>query len=137
MTETKERVLATQDNLNEYFKMNEGDRAIREILHLLEDNKDDVNTNGMFSATFLHHAILCASLLCLILFVMIIIIHSTRRRSTSSSSSQDSSNREPHNRREDVSNNKVRDTVIVITDETNVDTKLSCDNNCSSSVSSV
>ena len=136
MTETKERVLATQDNLNEYFKMNEGDRAIREILHLLEDNKDDVNTNGMFSATFLHHAILCASLLCLILFVMIIIIHSTRRRSTSSSS-QDSSNRESHNRREDVSNNKVRDTVIVITDETNVDTKLSCDNNCSSSVSSV
>merc|ERR1739841_245481 len=60
-------------------KMSEGDKAIREILHLLEDSSSKMNGDDDGSSsqtrTLLHHAILCASFLCLVLFLAIIVLH--------------------------------------------------------------
>ena len=114
------------------LEMNEGDRAIREILHLLEDTSLDKKSSNA-TQTFLHHAIICASLVCLILFIAIIVMHrkysslsSTASVSPSASSQSSSASSNQHGRR--LGRNETRDTVIVITDDKNVDTELVCDN---------
>merc|ERR1712064_193574 len=110
---------------NELLNMNEGDRAVREILHLLEDSNTKVSTNEDWRRSFLHHAILCASLLCLILFIAIIVIHrkqstSRRRNSTQSSTS---------NQQLQCPESQAKDTVIIITDTNNVDTEVISNDN--------
>ena len=120
----------------DHLEMNEGDRAIREILHLLEDSSLD-KTSANSTKTFLHHAILCASLLCLILFIAIIVMHrkysslsstaSSVSPSSASSSQSSSSSSDQQTRR--LERNVTKDTVIVITDDKNVDTEIVCDNN--------
>ena len=97
-------------------RMSEGDKAIREILHLLEDSsmngEDEIKTK-----TLLQHAILCASFLCLILFLAIIVLHRKYSRlSRLSTTSLENQNHPP------------LDTVIVISDERRVDTVVTCDN---------
>lgn len=121
---------------NEMLNMNEGDRAIREILHLLEDSNTKVISNQDWRKSFLHHAILCASLLCLILFIAIIVIH--RKHSSSSrrnpTSTLTSSLQEQQLQCPDI---HPKDTVIVITDTNNVDTEVVSNDNdayCSSQV---
>merc|ERR1712029_50371 len=89
------------------LEMNEGDRAIREILHLLEDSSLEKISKTNSTQTFLHHAILCASFLCLILFIAIIVMHrkysslSTTAASVSpaASSTQSSSSSSDHQSR--------------------------------------
>ena len=109
-----------QERLRE--KMSEGDRAIREILHLLEDssklNEDDGGQDK--TRTLLHHAILCASFLCLVLFLAIIVLHRkysrlSRMSSTTTPLPGTGSSQHP------------MDTVIVISDERRTETEMSCD----------
>ena len=109
-----------QERLRE--KMSEGDRAIREILHLLEDssklNEDDGGQDK--TRTILHHAILCASFLCLVLFLAIIVLHRkysrlSRMSSTTAPLPGTGSSQNP------------MDTVIVIDDERRTETEMSCD----------
>merc|ERR1712179_695282 len=97
-------------------KMSEGDKAIREILHLLEDssskmNGDDDGSNSS-TRTLLHHAILCASFLCLVLFLAIIVLH---RKYSRLSRMPPSSRTSPPSPRPDRQNQIMpMDTVIVI-----------------------
>merc|ERR1712079_59729 len=98
-------------------RMSEGDKAIREILHLLEDSSRMNGEDESKTKTLLHHAILCASFLCLILFLAIIVLHRKYSRlsrlSTTSLENQ---------------NHQSLDTVIVISDERRVGTAVTCDN---------
>merc|ERR1711885_36051 len=108
-----------QERLRE--KMSEGDRAIREILHLLEDssklNEDDGDQDK--TRTLLHHAILCASFLCLVLFLAIIVLH----RKYSRLSRRPSSSPQPGTQ----NSHQAMDTVIVISDERRTETEITCD----------
>ena len=65
---------------NDFLETNEGDKAIREILHLLEEREETYQSAGEESGTSLHHflqhAILCASILCVILIIAIFLVHS-------------------------------------------------------------
>ena len=98
-------------------RMSEGDKAIREILHLLEDSSRMNGEDESKTKTLLHHAILCASFLCLILFLAIIVLHRKYSRlSRLSTTSLENQNHQP------------LDTVIVISDERRVDTVVTCDN---------
>ena len=99
------------------WEMREGDKAIREILHLLETESSSTAT----TATTLHHAILCASLLCLLLLAAIVIVHRKYLR-TSSASSSPSTTSTPAG-----SAGGHRDTVITINDEDNVNIDIVCD----------
>ena len=96
------------------WEMKEGDKAIREILHLLESE----SSGQASTATTLHHAILCASLLCLLLLAAIVIVHRKylRTSSASSTASTPAGSAGGH-----------RDTVITINDEDNVNTDIVCD----------
>ena len=101
-------------------KMSDGDRAIREILHLLEDsskmNEDDGSSSS--TRTLLHHAILCASFLCLVLFLAIIVLH----RKYSRLSRRPSPSPHPGTQ----NSHQAMDTVIVISDE-RTETEITCD----------
>ena len=114
-----------QERLRE--KMSEGDKAIREILHLLEDSSSKMNgdDNGSSSSTrtLLHHAILCASFLCLVLFLAIIVLHRKYSRLSRMSPSRTSPSPRPD------SQNQIMpmDTVIVINDERRIETEITCD----------
>ena len=99
------------------WEMKEGDKAIREILHLLE-----TESSGQAStATTLHHAILCASLLCLLLLAAIVIVHRKYLRTSSASSSPTTASTPAG------SAGGHRDTVITINDEDNVNIDIVCD----------
>ena len=102
------------------FNMNNGDRAIREILHLLED-KTDFEPGDNPTQKFLRHAIVCASLLCLVLFITIIIVH--RKYSRLSGPDRSAGSAAVTSSRQE----NTKDTVIVITDDDNVDTEIVCD----------
>ena len=69
---------------NEFFKTNEGDKAIREILHLLEE-KDQTYLGPVgerpLTDRYLQSAILCASLLAIILILAILVVHRKHTRS--------------------------------------------------------
>merc|ERR1711993_193602 len=69
---------------NEFFKTNEGDKAIREILHLLEE-KDQTYLGKVgerpVTDQYLQSAILCASLLAIILILAILVVHRKHTRS--------------------------------------------------------
>ena len=112
-----------QERLRE--RMSEGDRAIREILHLLEDSSKMNGEDGSSSTrTLLHHAILCASFLCLVLFLAIIVLH----RKYSRLSRMSPSRRSPPSPRPDSQNQIMpMDTVIVINDERRIETEITCD----------
>ena len=109
-------------------KMSEGDKAIREILHLLEDSSSKMNGDDGSSSqtrTLLHHAILCASFLCLVLFLAIIVLHRKYSRLTRMSPSSRTS---PPSPRPDSQNQTMpMDTVIVINDERRIETEITCD----------
>ena len=111
--------LETASDTQQQFNMNRGDRAIREILHLLED-KTDFEPGDNPTQKFLRHAIVCASLLCLVLFITIIIVH---RKYSRLSGLRSSRSAVTTSRQENT-----KDTVIVITDDNNVDTEIVCDN---------
>ena len=69
---------------NEFFKTNEGDKAIREILHLLEEKDQTyLGPEGERPVTdqYLQSAILCASLLAIILILAILVVHRKHTRS--------------------------------------------------------
>ena len=106
---------------NQFLKTNQGDKAIREILHLLEDRDRTHERTGAENQVqhYLQHAILCASILCFILIIAILLVH------------------RKHSRRVQAQNNDMRaarDTVIVINeDDTNT---IICDNSASSTASS-
>ena len=104
-------------------KMSEGDKAIREILHLLEDSSSkmsgDDDGSSSQTRTLLHHAILCASFLCLVLFLAIIVLH--RKYSRLSRMSSPSPNPDSQNQILPM------DTVIVINDERRTETEITCD----------
>ena len=108
-------------------KMSEGDKAIREILHLLEDSSSKMNGDDDGSSsqtkTLLHHAILCASFLCLVLFLAIIVLHRKYSRLSRLSPSRTSPSPIPD------SQNQIMpmDTVIVINDERRIETEITCD----------
>merc|ERR1712029_461699 len=80
-------------------KMSEGDKAIREILHLLEDSSSkmsgDDDGSSSQTRTLLHHAILCASFLCLVLFLAIIVLHRKYSRLSRTSPSRTTSSPSP------------------------------------------
>merc|ERR1712179_614668 len=109
-------------------KMSEGDKAIREILHLLEDSSSKMNgdDNGRSSQTrtLLHHAILCASFVCLVLFLAIIVLHRKYSRLSRMSPSRRTSPSSPI----PDSHNQIMpmDTVIVINDERRIETEITC-----------
>ena len=100
---------------NDFLETNEGDKAIREILHLLEEREETYQSAGEESGTSLHHflqhAILCASILCVILIIAIFLVH------------------RKHSRHPQTNNEvgRARDTVIVVSDVDDTDT-LVCDN---------
>ena len=99
------------------WQMKEGDKAIREILHLLE-----TESSGQASTvTTLHHAILCASLLCLLLLAAIVIVHRKYLRTSSASSSPTTASTPAG------SAGGHRDTVITINDEDDVNIDIVCD----------
>ena len=102
------------------FPMNNGDRAIREILHLLES--DPGHRGGGQTSSILRHAIICASVLCLLLFIAILVVHRKYSRSSSHS---------PSTHQQDVIR---KETVIVITDDNNVDTEIICDTDTNDTV---
>ena len=115
-----------QERLRE--KMSEGDRAIREILHLLEDSSKMNEDDGSSSTrTLLHHAILCASFLCLVLFLAIIVLHRKYSRLSRMSSTTPlpgtGSSQQP------------MDTVIVISEERRIETEMTCDHRIQDSTS--
>merc|ERR1711953_362226 len=62
---------------NEFFRTNEGDKAIREILHLLEEKDQTYPVPGderpVTGEQYLQSAILCASLLAIILILAILV----------------------------------------------------------------
>merc|ERR1712154_356170 len=94
----------------EFFKTNEGDKAIREILHLLEEKDQTyLGPEGESPVTeqYLQSAILCASLLALILILAILVVHRKHSRSLQVNAE----------RRGDS-----RDTVIVVSGEDNTNT---------------
>ena len=103
---------------NEFFKTNEGDKAIREILHLLEEKDQtylgSVGERPVAGDQFLQSAILCASLLALILIIAILVVHRKHSRSLTFNTE----------RRDDA-----RDTVIVVSGEesTNTTSTFICD----------
>ena len=103
---------------NEFFKTNEGDKAIREILHLLEEKDQtylgSVGERPVAGDQFLQSAILCASLLALILIIAILVVHRKHSRSLTVNTE----------RRDDA-----RDTVIVVSGEesTNTTSTFICD----------
>ena len=107
-------------------KMSEGDKAIREILHLLEDSSK-ISGNDETKSTILHHAILCASFLCLVLFLAIIITH--RKYSRLSRVSSPSPLPDARNSQQPM------DTVIVISDERRMETEITCDRRLQDSTS--
>ena len=95
---------------NEFFKTNEGDKAIREILHLLEEKDQTYLGPGgerPLTDQYLQSAILCASLLALILIVAILVVHRKHTRSLQVNTE----------RRGDP-----RDTVIVVSGEDDTNT---------------
>ena len=102
---------------NEFFTTNEGDKAIREILHLLEE-KDQTYLGPVgerpVTDQYLQSAILCASLLAIILIVAILVVHRKHTRSLQVNTE----------RRGDP-----RDTVIVVSgeDNNNTTTTFICD----------
>ena len=115
-----------QERLRE--RMSEGDRAIREILHLLEDSSKMNEDDGSSSTrTLLHHAILCASFLCLVLFLAIIVLHRKYSRLSRMSSTTPlpgtGSSQQP------------MDTVIVISEERRIETEMTCDHRIQDSTS--
>ena len=99
-------------------KMSDGDRAIREILHLLEDSSKMNEDDGSSTRTLLHHAILCASFLCLVLFLAIIVLHRKYSRLSRMPSPS------PHPGTQ--TSHQAMDTVIVISDE-RTETEITCD----------
>merc|ERR1712179_635493 len=109
-------------------KMSEGDRAIREILHLLEDSssKMDGDDDGSSSSTrtLLHHAILCASFLCLVLFLAIIVLHRKYSRLSRMSPLRTASSSPIPDSQNQI---MPMDTVIVINDERRIETEITCD----------
>ena len=112
---------------NEFFKTNEGDRAIREIFHLLEEKDQtylgSVGERPVAGDQFLQSAILCASLLALILIIAILVVHRKHSRSLTVNTE----------RRDDA-----RDTVIVVSAEDNNNTNTTtfiCDRDVESNLS--
>ena len=103
---------------NDFFKSNDGDKAIREILHLLEERDQTylgtVGERPVDVDQYLQSAILCASLLALILIIAILVVHRKHSRSLQVNTE----------RRDDP-----RDTVIVVSgeDSTNTTATIICD----------
>ena len=112
---------------NEIFKSNEGDKAIREILHRLEERDQTylgpVGERPVTGDQYLQTAILCASLLALILILAILVVHRKHTRSLQVSTE---------------GRGEPRDTVIVVSAEDNNNTTTTtfiCDRDVESNLS--